>query len=51
LMMGGRIPDLPGVRYRCVRGALELKGVEGRKRARSRYGTKNIGRLKKVIPG
>jgi small subunit ribosomal protein S12 len=48
LLKGGRIPDLPGVRYRCVRGALDLDGVQGRKKARSRYGTKNLARMQKV---
>ena len=32
LVRGGRVPDLPGVRYHIVRGALDLQGVEGRKR-------------------
>lgn len=40
LVRGGRVPDLPGVRYHIVRGALDLQGVEGRKRGRSKYGTK-----------
>lgn len=40
LVRGGRVPDLPGVRYHVVRGALDLQGVEGRKRGRSKYGTK-----------
>lgn len=40
LVRGGRIKDLPGVRYQIVRGALDAAGVEGRARARSRYGTK-----------
>ena len=37
---GGRVPDLPGVRYHIVRGALDLQGVNNRKKARSKYGTK-----------
>ena len=37
---GGRVKDLPGVRYHVVRGLLDPAGVEGRKSSRSRYGTK-----------
>ena len=40
LVRGGRIPDLPGVRYHIVRGALDLQGVSGRKQGRSKYGAK-----------
>jgi small subunit ribosomal protein S12 len=40
LVRGGRVKDLPGVRYHIVRGALDSSGVEGRKRGRSKYGTK-----------
>lgn len=40
LVRGGRVKDLPGVRYHIVRGALDSAGVEGRKRGRSKYGTK-----------
>jgi len=40
LLRGGRVKDLPGVRYHIVRGVLETSGIEGRKRSRSRYGTK-----------
>ncbi|OYX42958.1 30S ribosomal protein S12 [Candidatus Saccharibacteria bacterium 32-49-12] len=40
LIRGGRVPDLPGVRYHVVRGALDLQGVNGRKNGRSKYGTK-----------
>ena len=40
LVRGGRVRDLPGVRYHIVRGSLDLAGVEGRKKARSRYGAK-----------
>jgi small subunit ribosomal protein S12 len=40
LVRGGRVPDLPGVRYHIVRGAFDLQGVVGRKRGRSLYGTK-----------
>ena len=41
---GGRVKDLPGVRYHVVRGSLDLQGVEGRKRGRSKYGTKKAGK-------
>lgn len=40
LIRGGRVRDLPGVRYHVVRGALDVAGVEGRKQQRSKYGTK-----------
>lgn len=40
LVRGGRVKDLPGVRYHIVRGALDATGVEGRNRGRSKYGTK-----------
>lgn len=40
LMRGGRVPDLPGVRYHIVRGTLDTQGVKNRKRGRSKYGTK-----------
>lgn len=40
LVRGGRVKDLPGVRYHIVRGALDCLGVDGRKRGRSKYGTK-----------
>ncbi|MCE2992738.1 MAG: 30S ribosomal protein S12 [Alphaproteobacteria bacterium] len=40
LIRGGRVKDLPGVRYHCIRGALDLQGVQGRKQARSLYGAK-----------
>jgi len=40
LVRGGRVKDLPGVRYHVVRGALDSLGVEGRKRGRSKYGVK-----------
>lgn len=40
LVRGGRVPDLPGVRYHIVRGALDLQGVQNRKQGRSKYGTK-----------
>jgi len=40
LVRGGRVKDLPGVRYKIVRGALDASGVSDRKQARSRYGAK-----------
>jgi small subunit ribosomal protein S12 len=40
LIRGGRVRDLPGVRYHVIRGALDALGVEDRKRGRSKYGTK-----------
>lgn len=40
LVRGGRVPDLPGVKYHIVRGALDTAGVEGRKQSRSKYGSK-----------
>lgn len=40
LIRGGRVKDLPGVKYRCIRGIKDLQGVSNRRRARSKYGTK-----------
>jgi len=40
LIRGGRVKDLPGVRYHIVRGALDAAGVNNRKQGRSKYGTK-----------
>lgn len=40
LVRGGRVRDLPGVRYHVVRGALDTLGVDGRKQGRSKYGAK-----------
>ena len=45
LIRGGRVKDLPGVRYHIIRGALDTSGVAGRNQRRSKYGTK------KPIPG
>ena len=39
LIKGGRVPDLPGVRYHIVRGSLDTEGVQGRTQGRSKYGT------------
>lgn len=44
LVRGGRVPDLPGVRYHLVRGTLDLQGVKDRKNGRSLYGTKKAGK-------
>lgn len=43
LVRGGRVKDLPGVKYHIVRGKFDLLGVEGRKTSRSKYGTKKSG--------
>jgi small subunit ribosomal protein S12 len=40
LLRGGRVPDLPGVRYHVVRGSLDTQGVKNRKQGRSKYGVK-----------
>lgn len=44
LIRGGRVKDLPGVRYHIVRGSLDLQGVENRKQGRSKYGAKKEGK-------
>ncbi|RTK93763.1 30S ribosomal protein S12 [Candidatus Saccharibacteria bacterium] len=44
LVRGGRVKDLPGVRYHIVRGSLDLQGVADRKRGRSKYGAKKDGK-------
>ena len=41
MIRGGRVKDLPGVRYHIVRGTLDASGVSGRKQSRSKYGTKS----------
>ena len=53
LVRGGRVKDLPGVKYHIVRGKFDLAGVEGRKTSRSKYGTKRGGGggAKKVVTG
>lgn len=43
LIRGGRVKDLPGVKYHIIRGTLDTAGVEGRKKGRSKYGTKRSG--------
>jgi small subunit ribosomal protein S12 len=40
LIRGGRVKDLPGVRYHIIRGVLDTSGVEGRRQGRSKYGAK-----------
>lgn len=47
MIRGGRVKDLPGVRYHIVRGVLDASGVEGRKNSRSMYGTKKNAAPKK----
>jgi small subunit ribosomal protein S12 len=42
VIRGGRVKDLPGVRYHIVRGVLDTEGVEGRKNERSKYGVKRV---------
>ncbi len=51
LLRGGRVKDLPGVRYHIVRGILDTEGVEGRAQRRSKYGTKKeMAGVKKATP-
>ena len=45
LIRGGRVKDLPGVRYHIIRGTLDTSGVVGRRQGRSRYGTKHSDNL------
>jgi small subunit ribosomal protein S12 len=47
LIRGGRVKDLPGVRYHIIRGKLDLAGVQNRKKARSKYGAKKPSEGKK----
>jgi small subunit ribosomal protein S12 len=47
MIRGGRVKDLPGVRYHIVRGVLDTAGVEGRTQQRSKYGTKRPKAAKK----
>jgi len=42
LIRGGRVPDLPGIKYHIIRGKLDLTGLKNRKTSRSKYGTKRI---------
>ena len=41
IIRGGKVKDLPGIKYHLVRGKLDLKGLKNRKTSRSKYGTKN----------
>ncbi len=50
LVRGGRVKDLPGVRYHIVRGAFDTLGVDGRQQSRSKYGSK-IGKTKGGVAG
>lgn len=45
MVRGGRVRDLPGIRYHIVRGTMDTTGVEGRKQGRSKYGTKSGGKV------
>lgn len=45
LVRGGRVPDLPGVKYHCIRGKYDFKEVKNRKTARSKYGVKKKKKL------
>ena len=47
LVRGGRVKDLPGVRYKVIRGTLDCAGVKNRKQGRSKYGTRKIANTKK----
>ena len=49
LIRGGRVPDLPGVRYHIIRGALDTTGVNNRKQGRSKYGAKRAKKAKAEI--
>lgn len=40
LIRGGRVPDLPGIKYKTIRGKYDFQGVKGRKQGRSKYGSK-----------
>jgi len=53
LVRGGRVRDLPGVKYHIVRGSLDTTGVSGRKRSRAKYGAKKGGKVTPAgsIPG
>lgn len=49
LIRGGRVKDLPGVKYHIIRGKFDFIGLKNRKTSRSKYGTKNISKLKKFL--
>ncbi|MFH0937446.1 MAG: 30S ribosomal protein S12 [Candidatus Daviesbacteria bacterium] len=48
MVRGGRVKDLPGVKYHIIRGKLDMTGVVGRKTSRSKYGSKKMGGVPKV---
>jgi small subunit ribosomal protein S12 len=50
LIRGGRVKDLPGVRYHIIRGALDATGVANRRQGRSKYGSKKVAQLAEAIP-
>ena len=50
LVRGGRVKDLPGVKYHIIRGKYDLAGVEGRQKARSKYGARKEGGAVKASP-
>ncbi|MBI4039733.1 30S ribosomal protein S12 [Candidatus Daviesbacteria bacterium] len=50
MIRGGRVKDLPGVKYHIIRGKLDLAGVDGRKTSRSKYGSKKSGGSRVVTP-
>ena len=50
MIRGGRVKDLPGVKYHIVRGKFDLSGVEGRQKARSKYGARKEGGAVKASP-
>jgi small subunit ribosomal protein S12 len=49
LIRGGRVKDLPGVKYHIIRGKFDFSGLKNRKTSRSKYGTKNINKLKTFL--
>ena len=49
LLQGGRVPDLPGVRYHIIRGALDTTGVVNRRKGRSKYGAKRAKAATEVV--
>jgi len=49
LIRGGRVKDLPGVKYHLIRNKYDLLGVKNRKSSRSKYGTKNTNKVKKYL--
>jgi small subunit ribosomal protein S12 len=49
LLRGGRVPDLPGVRYHIIRGALDTDGVANRRQGRSKYGSKRTKSAAEVV--